>query len=246
VEFSLPHKHAVAASPAAVPTEEVLISSLIEDRRFQARSGLHQPHVSRLKQAYVAHSQLPPIRVAVVGGRPFLVDGWHRVAALRALGRAEVTAFVSEETVEGALGLAAKANLAHGLPLKPKEAKAAYRQYIKAKLNLDAKGHRKSYREMAAELGKPHTTIRNWTKEMFPKLYRLMGAHQDVPWERDDLASGSFSEGRAIAEVHYHLEQALAHSLGVRDPVARWSIVERAGTLLSKIKADAPFNAPDF
>ncbi|WP_162917478.1 hypothetical protein [Dongia deserti] len=142
--------------------------------------------------------------------------------------------------------MAAKANLAHGLPLKPREAKQAFRRYIKANLNLDARGHRKSYREMAAEIGKPHTTIRNWTKAMFPKLYALMGSHDEPALEKPEDSPGSTSEEQAAAQVSYHLSQALAHSHGVKDPDARGHMIERATTVLNEMKSNAPFNSPGF
>lgn len=72
--------------------------------------------------------------VAMVGGVPLVVDGWHRVAALRHIGRGRVEAEVVEASRDEALVLAMMANLRHGLPLKPREKGAAVRRALGAYL----------------------------------------------------------------------------------------------------------------
>ena len=51
---------------------------------------------------------------------------------------------------------AATANMAHGLPLKPKELRNVFAAYITARQHYKANGRLKSYRDMAATIDSEH------------------------------------------------------------------------------------------
>jgi hypothetical protein len=67
----------------------------------------------------------------------------------------------------------------HGLPLKPKEVREAFRAFIRAKQHQKPRGQFKSYREMAAELGKPVGTIHNWMRKDFPRIAEQLGGNEE-------------------------------------------------------------------
>jgi len=149
-------------------TKELLLTAIVQDPNLQARNMLDKSTVEQYAAAYQAEAAMPPVRVAMVDGLHMLVDGWHRVAALRSLNCTSVQAEVTESKASEALLAAMTANLKHGLPLKPRERNNAIRKalsaYISARKHLMGKKHLKPLREIADDLGNhvSHSTIRNW------------------------------------------------------------------------------------
>jgi hypothetical protein len=160
---------------------------------------------------------MPPLTVARVNGALVLVDGWHRLGALHQIGRWEAEVNVVDATERETYWLAARANLTHGLPLKPRELRKVFRSYVRARQHRD--GDRiKSYREIAEETGGNcgHTTVRNWMFSDFPKIAREMGGKDDVVGNGGDYdvpAGPSFKDTASAA-----LQDALVAFRAVDDP----------------------------
>lgn len=111
----------------------------------------------------------------MVDGVPCLVDGYHRAEALEYLGYLEAEAVITETTRDDAQWMAANANLTHGLPLKPRELREVFKVYMRTGRYKKGRGQWKSYREIAQDLGRPHTTIRLWMEKDFKKLFNQYG-----------------------------------------------------------------------
>ena len=163
-----------------------------------------------------------------------LVDGWHRLAALAALGRSEVEAEVVDASEGQALWLASAANLAHGLPLKRKELRRVFGNYVKARQHT--RGTRlKSYRDIAQELGGvvTHTTVRNWMIKDHPRIAARMGGTEvDAPGgHREAPAAEGFADTALGA-----LQQALAAFHGISNPTARGNVIEEAEAMVASMK----------
>lgn len=156
-------------------TTTVSIAKLCRSKDFQVRAKLCPKTVQRYAAAIKAEQELPPIQVALVDGVPCLVDGYHRAAALESLGYQETEAVITEATRDDAQWMAANANLTHGLPLKPHEVREVFRVYIRTGRYKKGSGKVASYRDIGYELGRPHTTIRNWMARDFKKLYHAYG-----------------------------------------------------------------------
>jgi hypothetical protein len=161
--------------PSVTSTSAVVIAQLCRSSEFQVRSKLCQSTVNRYAAAIKAGQQLPPLSVALVDGVPCLVDGYHRAAALELLGSVSAEAVVTTTTKLDAQWMAAKANMQHGLPLKSKELRQAFRVYIRTGQHRKGRGKLKSYREIGQEIGRSHVTIRNWMAQDFKKLFREYG-----------------------------------------------------------------------
>jgi len=117
-----------------------------------------------------AGAEFPPVTLAHIGGSLYLVDGWHRVAAALANNQYLILADVSEMTFDEARWYAAKANTEHGLPLKAKELREVFRAFIET--NRHMQGQKlMPYREIAKRIGKGFSTIRNWMKADYPRLF---------------------------------------------------------------------------
>jgi hypothetical protein len=232
----------------APTSEEVLISTLVQDPNFQVRKKLDSQTVSRYAAAYSAGRPMPPIKVALIEDARVVVDGWHRLAALEKIGRCKVQAEIVKATAREALWLAAQANLQHGLPLKSPEVRAAFRAYIKAQQHRGPRGNLKSYRQIAQELGglRRYTTIRNWMKRDFRKIFDAMGGDEPLG-ETGGLRDVPVVDFATTAKKA--LDEALAASKGVTSPAARCELVEHAKQVLKAIETGGPWEEseePDF
>jgi hypothetical protein len=179
-----------------VETTLVEVSRIIRESRYQVRQRIDCATVSKYADVLRSGVTLPPIQIAKVGDSLFLTDGWHRLAALELIGRAEtVEAEVTETTAREVGWLAAKANLHHGLPLTKRDQRNVFRAYISARKHISGKRFA-SYREMARELGgqSGHATIRRWMMIDHPDTYRRMG-------QLDGNASGGQRERLPNAEA---------------------------------------------
>lgn len=155
----------------------VPIAGIIKHQPFQVRKSLDKAAVRRYGEMTRAGMVAPPIKVALVRGSHYLLDGWHRMAAgaLTTAGD-DVLALVASMTDEQAMWAAANANTEHGVPYKASEIRGLFGAFIRSGQHRKSRGLLMSYREMGEAVGKPHTTIRNWVEKDFPRLFRSLRA----------------------------------------------------------------------
>lgn len=214
----------------------IKITDLSRDPAFQVRSKMSDGTVKRYMAIFKSGKEMPAVQVAVVNGVPVLVDGWHRVAALERLGHLTVEAVVTQSSRQDARWMAAKANTEHGLPLKPAEHREVFRAYVQAKQHVRPQGRLKTYREMGTDLGRPHTTIRNWTKRHFPALYRRIGGNADE-------SHGGIPERHAVPDWFPAVAEGLQKIEGafrsLSDPTARGELVAAVDAAVAELKGSA-------
>lgn len=206
-------------------TGVVDLRQLVREPVFQVRRAISHDNVERLKAAYRSGRSVEPIRVAEVSGRPYLVDGWHRVEAMLALGKTEAQAVIVQgATLSQAQWMAAKANLNNGLPLKRKELLAVFKAFIASKKHryTDEWGSAclLSYRQIAPHIGVDHTTIRRWMIAHYPRIAQEMAAMENPnaePFRPHDAPRIGLSEREALAAI----DQALEAFNRVRSKAAR-------------------------
>lgn len=224
-------------------TSNVTLAQLCRAPEFQVRKRLDQNTVNRYASAIKAGQQLPPLKVALVDGVPCLVDGYHRAAALEALGYLVAEATITTATKDEARWMAASANLTHGLPLKSSEVRAAFRVYIQTKQHRKGRGRLKSYREIAQELGRSHNTIRNWMAEDFRKLFKEYGGNQ--PGGEGGLQPQPQPPAAAQNAIN-HLEQARQAFQETTCPTAREAIRHQLKALHDELLGDWQQSLDDF
>lgn len=181
----------------------------------------------------------PPIKLARVGGKLYLVDGWHRMEAgalqlSRGFGEGcEVAAKVADLTKAEAMWEAAQANMGHGVPLKAKDLHAVFKAFVRAKRHVKPNGTLMSYRDIAPFIGKPHTTIRHWMLRYFPATAAKMGGMEN--------GNPEAGEPPVVDLVEEHKAQALEGLLNITQrldlltPEARWEVLQG----LDKARDDA-------
>ena len=152
------------------------ISSIAKRAEWQVRSGLDKGAVRRYQDAYIAGSNMPPVRLAKTENALFVIDGWHRLAAAGRAGLDMIDATIEAASSAEAAWLAAEANLCHGVPLKRGEHRKVFRAFIRAGKHRRGK-NLIPYREIAKALHgvRAHTTIRNWMREDFPTIAEAYG-----------------------------------------------------------------------
>jgi len=165
-------------SKAVTKRGTIRLAHLTVSKEFQVRATLDKGTVHRYANAIRAGQQLPAVLVALVDGMHILLDGFHRVAARELLGETLIEAEVVETTRQDARWRAAKANMSHGLPLKTREIRTVFKVYVSTRQHLKAKQVLKSYREIAAELGCSHNTIRNWMAVDFPEVFKRYAGNE--------------------------------------------------------------------
>lgn len=159
-----------AIHPASRCSQRVPIHDILKDDSLQVRARVEPRVVRQYSEAMQAGAKFPPVVLAHIDGSLYLVDGWHRVAATLANNQSVIWADVSEMTFNEARWYAAKANTEHGLPLKAKELREVFRAFIETDQHM--LGQRlMPYREIGKRIGKGFSTIRNWMKADYPRLF---------------------------------------------------------------------------
>jgi hypothetical protein len=219
--------------------EGVPLGDIIKHAPWQVRAKLDDRAVKRYSDMTNAGSLPPPIKVARVGGKLFLVDGWHRMAAgalqvsRDLVAGDEVAVLMADMTKDEAAWEAAKANMGHGVPLNAKDLHAVFKAFVRAKRHVKPDGTLMSYRDIAPHIGKPHTTIRYWMRKYFPVIAAKMGG-----MENGNPEAGEPPLADAVEE---HKAQALegllnlTQRLDLLTPEARWEVVQH----LDKAREDA-------
>lgn len=219
-----------APSPITWVEESVPLDDIVKHAPWQVRTKLDESAITRYAKMTQAGSVPPPIKVARIRGKLYLVDGWHRMEAgalqtHRGLGQGyEVEALVAEMTREEAMWEAAKANMGHGVPLKGKDLHSVFKAFIKAKRHLKPDGTLMSYREIAPLIGRPHTTIRYWMLKYFPATAAKMAGNE--------IGNPEAGEPPLVDIVQEHKSAALEGLLGVTQrldmltPEARWEVLQ--------------------
>lgn len=109
----------------------VPLQSLSPHETLQLRhGGTHYPTVLKYAEAMKDGDQFPPLDVAQVGKRLYIIDGHHRAAAAETSGRKQIECRVARMSLEAAQALALVANTIHGKPLTTKDKRNIWNAYI--------------------------------------------------------------------------------------------------------------------
>lgn len=94
----------------------IKLEDVVVDPRLQSRVGLSDKTIEEYAELYDEGVKFPPVTVMAIDNQFLLIDGFHRVEALKKLGDYEVEAVVVEgSSFDDALMASWAANKAHGL-----------------------------------------------------------------------------------------------------------------------------------
>ena len=124
------------------------------DGGTQFRESINQDKVKEYKELMLEEVMFKPVEVVFDGENYYLVDGFHRYFAIKAMGVNTIEATVTEGTLQDAIHLARRANSAHGMP-RSNETK---RRVVISALN-DPENEGVSVREIAKECRVSHPLV---------------------------------------------------------------------------------------
>lgn len=154
-------------------TSTIPIVDIVIRAAWQVRKGLTAGTVERYAAIYKVGGNMDPVKLARVNGGLVLVDGAHRIEALRTLGIATVEATIEVMAEQSAQWAAASANLEHGQPLKKAELRTVFQQYIATGQHRKGQRKVKSLRDIVGDIpGISVGTVRRWFMNDYPELYR--------------------------------------------------------------------------
>ncbi|WP_165823323.1 ParB N-terminal domain-containing protein [Metarhizobium album] len=225
---------------------EVELSDIQIDPTMQVRDRMDKGNLHRLRSAYRAGSEVPPLLLAFVGTDDqhlFVIDGHHRFTTLELLAAEArhrggkpvdaVQAMIVKLSPDEARYQAAIANNAHGLQLKSKESRRVFATYVRAGRHRTLDGF-KSYREIAKEMGRDHKTIAAWMRSDFPAEATRMG-------EPEKATEGGDGPPRPIVMLKHEIDAWLLEGRNLFDQGRsgdRSGLVEGMERLVEAFKAN--------
>jgi hypothetical protein len=221
--------------PPSGTLQRLPFQALATHLETQVRGKTNPGTVNRYRLAMRNGDKFPQMTAADVGGALVLVDGFHRRAALEALGEWEGEFEVLPcPSLDVALWWAFDANLRHGQPLKSKASRDAFQAYVRAGLNEREGGGLQSYRELAQALpGVSYSTVRRWMERDFPAVFEAMAG------ANDEADGGSRPNPKSHPGAAYELTEKAVELLdsaealmqGVAKPELRQAVADRAAQL---------------
>ena len=125
-------------------------------------------------------------------------------------------------TQDEALRASALANTKHGKPLKSSERRNVFKNFIRGKGHKKPDGKLMTYREISEALGGHvgHTTIYNWMRKDFPRVFKAMGVEiYSVSTDSHFVHKAWHDTSESIRKIQYPMladpTGALSRALGV-------------------------------
>lgn len=205
---------------------------------MQVRQRESTATINKYATAYNEGAQFPPITLAELDGKLFVVDGFHRMMAQTKNGATFVAArVVKVRSMEEARSMAGEENLTHGLPLQATALHEVFRRYVKAGKHRTTGGKIKSSRKIAEELHgmKSHNTIIVWMYQDFPRIAKEAGWKKAAPMRREKGINTM--EYRRMRTIEKCLGDALEAFSGVSDQEERGIVIHHVEEFLESMKS---------
>ncbi|CCH47804.1 ParB/Srx family N-terminal domain-containing protein [Pseudodesulfovibrio piezophilus] len=112
-------------------------NAIFVSAQIQIRHKLNPEQVETYRNNYLNGIDMPPIEIALLGNRYWVVDGFHRLAAMKTINPAyPVDAILLKGMSQAKVRWrAASANMQHGLPLTRTEKQQAFKVFVGLKMN---------------------------------------------------------------------------------------------------------------
>ena len=166
----------------------------IEDlntRDLQTRAALNEDTVSDYAEAMERGERFPAVTVFTDGAEYYLADGFHRVEALRRIGKKSVMAELQDGDYKAALLYALKANSTHGLRRTNADKRHALEMAWNAREHLF--GGDPSDALLADVCGVTRLTVRNWKT--------TTGCINYTPCEGEQGRNGSYPDAPSMPSM---------------------------------------------
>ena len=115
------------------------ISAIIQDSALQIRAGMNDGTVQEYTERMTEGETFPPVIVWKDGDDHLLIDGYHRMAAMKAAGFTDCEVKVFTGTKAEALIAAMLANRNHGLPMTRTDKRQAVKRILDASSDMSSR-----------------------------------------------------------------------------------------------------------
>ncbi len=169
----------------------IKIADIIIDERFQARVALDTQTVEEYAEAIDGGANLPPIDCVSIDGKPYVVDGFHRLAAHIRAGKAFIDADVMTGSESTAYSVASSANAEHGLRRTNADKERAVRMLLRSSPHT-------SDRKAAKHCGVSHPFIASIRHKLSEEEATAAGAPPPKPKTKAPKAKPTISKVETV------------------------------------------------
>lgn len=215
----------------------VHVEDIVKDEALQVRmkpvTGLAKKYADEMQCGH----KFPPVALADVEGKLYLLDGWHRMdaAALR-LGHEAVEATITPMRWLEAVGAASGSNATHGQGLSQADKRKKLDMHIKAGLHKKGGEIVQTYGDLVKLLGIKKTTLYRWMEHDHPVTFRKM--QKDTPQKRDAEPPEIDHDPEHLRRAQDALRLALHHCDQLRDPEQRYDLIQEAEQMVQSMKLE--------
>ena len=228
---------------ASIPIDRIVV-----DERFQIRSGLTEDYVKKYTLRYKVEAELPPIEVADVDGAYFLIDGFHRLEALRRLGRTQATARIRAlPDLNAVLWEGFEINSRHGVHYSKEERRRGFKLYLKmGRCYVEGKPRTARWLKSLNQIGKEWGISPHTIKKLIQQVDRRLWADYMARGEgRLENNSGGIRPSKKITPEEIakrSIANALAATQGIHSPEARGEVIAKTEAAAEDMKKAAPWS----
>lgn len=231
-------------------TATIVIEKIVVDENStQIRNALTENAVRQYVRNYKYGSGMPPIEVAVVDDIFYLVDGYHRLEALRRLGRTTVTATVYElPDLESVVWRGWEINSKPGVHYTNDERRKAFKLYIKlGRCYVEGKPRIPRWLKSMNQIGRDWSIHPNTAKALIKELHRptwemyLARGEGRMENAGGSLQAGSYRKMRHVDTAERNLANVLNIAKKLNDPVVRGALIAKTEAVANEMKTDSPW-----
>jgi hypothetical protein len=229
-----------------MPTKSLNLAAIRVDGGTQSRVAINQDAVAEYAQVITDGDTLPAITVFLDGADYWLADGFHRLFAHKAAGKASILADVLTGTCRDAVLYSLAANTVHGLRPNNDDKRKAVGIML-----ADPEWSKLSIREIAKHCGVSHTLVLRMQKpDPAPQALGTAPLESGTSSSSGPAQSGTSSTASddrtpksgtsstkaapALTQKEEEAAQNADDAHGDTDPIAMWEAAEKQIVVLQK------------
>jgi len=246
-EVELRKRLAPADGSTSVTLGAIPIDRIVVDEKFQIRNSLTEDYVRRYTQRYKVEAELPPVEVALVNGAYFLIDGFHRLEALRRLGRTEASARIRIlPDLNAVLWEGFEINSRHGVHYTKDERRKGFKLYLRmGRQYVEGKPRTPRWLKSLNQIGKEWGISPHTIKKLIQQTDRRLWADYEARGEgRLENGNGGLRASKKITPEEIakrSIANVLAVAQGITSPEARGEIIDKTEAAAEEMKKNAPW-----
>ena len=221
----------------------VRAADITRSEEFQIRVKGTLPGVVK-KYADEMHcgQKFPPVSLAQIDGKLFLVEGWHRFEAAHInLGHENLEAVITPMKWREAKAVASRANATQGQGLTSADKRRRLSLFLQAGLHKVGGEIAMSYRDLEQELGIKRSTLHRYMELDHPVTFKAMA--KDDTQSREAEPPQIDRDPENLRRTSQALRDALAACDALRDPELRQQAIDEAERVIVQMKLKEHFEA---